>query len=342
MEKGTAKPKNAYKFWIVLLVIIGLIALASSFSGQEGILNIFGGVKRNKAPTDKQENMFYTKANYAISSDVIERSGFAFKNMGDQIVAVELSSGTRVDVSRITPRSARPILRFSEYAGNMYMFDGNDLYRTDITGETLRLTVIEPLDFAIMGDYIYAIKLHNDESRLFRYRLNGGYEEICFTYAIGGMWACDGKLLLERVKDDGAPYVVYDVTDQSSLDHVLPDGILDIQTDAEAIWYMMGAEDEKTLYRRPYDEQEDFEVMRGVYEDYIVGTEVLGLLTRQTDGLVVEVYHKQSGRVTQLDGKLFEADSRIDVSQTYVYVTQADGQTWYSPLEKENWKVLPV
>ena len=179
------RPTNAQsnKKYIILLVAVVFVAIVA-FIVTKGRLDISMAGKTMSRPTDKEENLAYGIQYRPSAAHVLQRDGIVVKSSGDKLTAKELSSGITLDATSIAERSDRPIERFSEYVGYFYMYDGETLYRTNVDGTNLKATVKNCLKYEPMGDYIYSLKLHRKQKRLFRCSIIGTYEKMLFKEGV--------------------------------------------------------------------------------------------------------------------------------------------------------------
>jgi hypothetical protein len=284
--------------------------------------------------------MFYSAANYSSSEVVVEKSGFAFLNLGNFISAVQLDSGIKIDVSNISKYSDAPIRRFSEYAGIVYMYDGETVYRTDIKGKNLRRTVLSALQYEVMGDYIYSIKLFRGKYRLFRCRLNGSSEQLLFRHEVSRFWAYNGNLIMECQDTDSSQYskfIFYNVVSGRSLDQLIPAGFTKICLDADGVYYAIPEEKSVSIFYRKYNEQIDTKIIDGYILDFAVGSGSLAVLVERNEKTGVLLLMKKSNTWTAMDSILFPIGSVIDLSQSNCYITSPDGKVWIARTGQPEW-----
>jgi hypothetical protein len=328
------------KLWAVLLVV-AFSALSVSYFNTGRFFSVFDRTRQINNPTDEQNKMFYTAVNYISSESVVEKIGFAFLNRGENIVAVQLDSGVKVDVSSIAQYNGATIRRFSEYAGIIYMYDGETVYRSNLKGENLRRTVLSTIQYEVMGDYIYSIKLYHGERRLYRCRLNGANEQLLFRHGVNRFWAYNGNLIMECSGGDNplyAKFIFYNVVNGKSIDQLIPAGFAKICLDAGGIYYALVRGNEAGIYYRKYNEQIDTKIFDGEILDFAIGSKGMAILAERNGQVEVLGSNKGSGAWAVLGDVLFPLGSMIDVSQTHRYITTPKGEVWITRTEPVEWK----
>ena len=232
---------------------------------------------------------------------MLERNGIVLKNVGDRIRAVELSSGIELDVTDLGDRSQAPIQDFSEYVSYIYMFDGETVYRSQLDGSELRATIEDCVQFEPMGDYLYSLQPADGALYLFRCSIIGTYEQKLFSEPFLDFFAYDGNLLLQR--EDGS-WWWYDVVTQDSADMALPEEAREIALDTQGALYLTDA---------------------GLGDGGACQAAVCG----------------SSGESpTLLEGQDFSPESDLDLSASYLFVTDETGTTYASPIDAPAWETL--
>lgn len=323
--------KKQKQIYILLLAVICLVAVVLFLRSDMSLSML---ANRQKAPRDSEENMLYSQEYIIESNHVLERNGVVLRNTGEQIQAIDLASGIVLDVSNIQERSEAPIVSFSEYVGYVYMYDGQTLYRANLDGSNLRATIKDCLKYVPMGDYIYSIKMHNDEPWMFRCSRTGSDEQILFDESISDFWASHGNLLY--TSGEGR-YHWYRLTDRQTLEHVLPDDACEIRLDAVGMLYLTEIDGVTTLVRRNYNEQSDTPVTDSEVVCYQTGPHHIAALCEQADNRVIEVYATDGTLVETFQQLPVSTVEGLDVSAENLFVTDAAGEVWYTPLTAENW-----
>lgn len=321
--KEPAHPSK--QFYLLLLLIVFALALGIYSITGNGLMQ--GRVE--KKPADQQENLAYGLRYIASSDHVLERDGIVLINLGDRVLARQLSSGVELEAGSIAQRSNQPILRIAEHVSYLYLYDGTDVYRIQIGGDgKVHTAVKDCLKFEPMGDYIYSIQEYRDARWLFRCSLIGSNEKRLFTHDTEDFWAYGGNLL---TLDSTGRYRWYDVVTQNSLEHDLPDGLSALSLDGSGILYLLDG----TLYRRSYLEQNDTFLSDEV-SDFAVGVENVVMLKQ--DGKIWSCQGDGSG-LRCLEGRCFSSEVKLDLSETAAFVTQPDGTIWTTPLDTVNWSL---
>ncbi|MCI8292212.1 MAG: hypothetical protein HFH53_01590 [Hespellia sp.] len=326
------------KYILILMAVIALAGVLYVVTG--GALDFSRLGKTEKLPTDKEENLAYGLAYRPASDHVLERDGIVLKSFGTMLRAQDLESGVCLDAASIEERSEKPIQRFSEYVGYFYLYDGETVYRTTVSGDKLRATVEDCLKFEPMGDYIYSLKMERGEKKLFRCSIVGTYEKRLFKESVEDFWAYGGNLLLQL--EDGR-YRWYDVITQETVEHTLPDTAREIALEGEHIFYLAADETTKhtVLYRRPCNLQEDKALPFSSVGDYCAAEGRIGANVQKEDGKNYAAWcQAEGGEVSMFGQKEFSAESEVDISSKHLFVTEPDGTTYYTPLEKEEWSIL--
>ena len=328
-----AQKTNSKRRDILILLAVVVIALAAYFLTRDQIGSLFSGGLDD--PTDDAENMYYSIENEISSAHVLERNGIVLKNVGDRIRAVELSSGIELDVTDLGDRSQAPIQDFSEYVSYIYMFDGETVYRSQLDGSELRATIEDCVQFEPMGDYLYSLQPADGALYFFRCSIIGTYEQKLFSEPFLDFFAYDGNLLLQR--EDGS-WWWYDVVTQDSSDMALPEEAREIALDTQGALYLTDA----GLYRMDYGSQEGTLLYEGSVADFAVGPHGLGLLLPTGDGGACQaaVCGSSGESPTLLEGQDFSPESDLDLSASYLFVTDETGTTYASPIDAPAWETL--
>ncbi len=333
---------KANKKSIVILLVVFVLAFAAAAFDKGSFFGLFNRTGRELAPKDSEETLFYTKLNACTSENVIERSGFAFKNQNGNISAVELASGVRVDI--ISPEGENSeYTKFSEYVSYIYLYDGEDLYRCGINGDHKVKLAEGVLDYELMGDYIYFLQEDNGENRLFRSILTGSNKKALFDFPVEAFLAYDGWLLMKK-GEEGSSQVwrEYNVLTQKSFDHRFDKGAHSFALDGGAIYYLTDeAGGGSALWRRDFTTAEDVKVAEGNIVKYRVGSSGIALLVGSGEGAAVKYIDKATMRGKKLEKRSFSAEDGLDLSAENIYVSDAGGTTHYSSVETEEWKTLP-
>lgn len=348
----------------VLLAVIVVISIGLSAFDDGKLFGFLGlGKKGNMAPSDNQENMYYTQFNYCTSENILERSGFAFKNTGNQVVATELNSG--ISVPSVT-YSNSGIKKYSEYVSYIYTLNGSDLYRSDINGKRNRILFKNIVDYELMGDYLYFIQStrssfsisdptrpHDPINVFYRSKINGGYKEEIFDLIPEYFWASSGNLAIQRLNKNGLNKLslfVYNVIKQKSAEVYLQatDRIIGLDLD-NLYFYRVEAETVSFFRRQLFGEIEEpiLILSKGKVIDTALGTTHLAILfaeegtnsaklfLQRIDDLRLIAFNKK------FDPPLYR-QPRLDISTMNVYLTTKENETVYSSLETEEWKVLEL
>lgn len=334
---------KANKKPIIILLVVFVLAFAAAAFDKGSFFGLFSRTGRELAPKDDEETLFYTKLNTCTSENVIERSGFAFKNQNGNISAVELASGVRVDITAPGEGESGEYVKFSEYVSYIYLYDGNDLFRCGINGDHKVKLAEGVLDYELMGDYIYFLQEDNGQTRLFRSILTGSNKKVLFDFAVEDFCAYDGWLLMKKGEEGSSQiWREYNVLTQKSFDHSFAKGAHSFTLDSGSVYYLTGeAGGGSTLWRRNFTTAEDSKVAEGNIVKYRVGSAGIALLVGGGDAAAVEYIDKATMRGKKLEKQSFSPGDGLDLSAGNIYVSNADGLTLYSPVESEEWKTLP-
>lgn len=323
MEKTVRPSKQSY---LLLLLIVFAVAW--------GIYSLTGGGllqgKVEKQPTDKEENLSYGLRYIPSSDHILERDGIVLINLGDLVLAKQLSSGVELEAGNISQRSSQPILRMAEHVSYLYLYDGTDVYRIQIGGDgKVHAAVKDCLKFEPMGDYIYSIQEYRGSHWLYRCSLIGSNEKRLFAHDAEDFWAYGGNLL---ILDSAGQYHWYDVVTQNSLEYTLPDGLSGLALDEYGILYLLNG----SLYRRSYLAQDDT-LLADEVSAFAAGAERIALLKQ--DG-TVWLCQSDGRALRYLDGKEFPPQTGLDLCGTAVFATQPDRTVWTTPLDTVNWDLV--
>lgn len=325
-----------------VLLLAGAMGLAvAAFILTKGRLDISMAGKTLSRPTDTPVNLEYGLSYQPSSEHILERDGIILKNYGAKIRAQEITGGICLDASGITDRSSNPILRFSEYVGYFYMYDGETLYRTNVDGSHLKAVIKDCLKYEPMGNYLYSLKQYHGRSRLFRCSINGAYEKMLFKEEVLDFWTYGGHLLM--LLADGT-YRYYNVLTQNLYIHTLPEGAANITLDSQGILYLLrdGTAGCPQLYRQDYLSDNTLSLTPLPVNLYSPGSGNIALLLSAPDtpGLRA-AWCKGDGSKMQIMKEMnFTSCASLDISGQHLFVTEEDGTTWYTPLARENWKPL--
>lgn len=327
---------------IVLLLVIAMAFIVSALD--KGVmLGLFDRTKRNKTPSDTRENLFYNRKKPCTSANVLDRSGFAFLNLRERIVAVQLSSGINITV--VNRGGDQGLYRkFSEYAGNIYLYDGESLWRTGIDGKRVSQIADGVLDYEPMGDHIYFLKIYQDEPRLFRSRLNGSGQEALFDHPVHAFRAFGGNILMlleERNGEREQRYTRYSVLDRRSMDLVLPAGAGEPELDGEALYYVAIVDGEQAMFRHTLSVDAAAEIIAQGFTAWEAGPDGIAMLMRDGDTGFLRYIDKETGDARDFLERRFSLAAAVDLSWDRVYVTEADG-VFHSSVAVEEWAILPV
>lgn len=327
---------------IVLLLVIAMALIVSALD-KGTMLGIFDRTRRNPAPADKPESLFYNRKKPCTSANVVDRSGFAFLNLRQRIVAIELASGIKVNV--VTgEESGAPYEKFSEYAGYIYLFDGDSLWRTGVDGKRVSHIADGVIDYEPMGDHVYFIKTYQDEPRLFRSWLNGSGQEVLFDFPVHEFRAFAGNLLMLREpRQDNREqrYTRYNVVDRSRADLALPAGATEPSLGETTLYYVVVDDGEPALYRRSLSARdESAELVGRGFLDWQAGPDGVAMLVPDGEGSRLRYVDGATGG-ERLSDRRFAFDAAVDLSWDRVYVTEVDG-IHHSPVSDEDWRSLPL
>ncbi|MDO4288203.1 MAG: DUF5050 domain-containing protein [Eubacterium sp.] len=334
MDKNTTVSNKRY-----ILVLIGvLIAAIVLFFLLRGTINLADIGKTVKNPTDTEDNLSYGKKYHPLSDNVLERDGIVIKNFGSSLKAQDLTTGVCVDACSIAEESEDSITCFSEYAGYFYMYDGKDVYRSVVNSpEELRTTIKDCLKFEPMGNYLYSLKIHNGEQRLFRCSITGAYEEMLFQDTIEDFWASDGNLFMQL---STGQYRWYDLISENTLEHTLPENAQSIVLDGDCIFYLSET-DNAVVYWRCCDASEDTALPFSSVIKYNAANGKVGLFISNSDGSVQAAWCRNDGSdVHVFQERFFSKESTVDISENHLFITEQDGKTWATSLEDESWYQL--
>lgn len=323
------------KYIALILGVVGAALLLSVLFRDKLDVTLIGKVTTN--PTDKEENLEYGKTYHPSSERIIQRDGVVVKNFGTELKAEDLESGVSVDAGNMKDKSKKEILKFSEYVGYFYMYDGETVYRITVNDpEKVHTAIKSCVKYEPMGNYLYSLREKNGKQRLFRCSVTGTNEKMLFKEEIEDFWAYGGNLLLQL--SDGQ-YRWYNVISENSLEHTLPKFVQNISLDQDNIYYLSDEnENDMRLYRRPCNSQEDTAFTFSSVSTYSAADGKIGLLLSSPDGSLKAAWCQADGtEECQFEGKVFPEDSQVDVSKDHLYVTEPDGTTWATELEKENW-----
>lgn len=325
------------------LLAIVLFAFIGASLDKGSLLGIFDRTRLNTSPSDEENNLFYSRKKPCTSANVLDRSGFAFLNLRDRIVAVELASGVTVTVVEKTPEQER-YRKFSEYAGYVYLYDGGTLWRTGIDGRRVSRIADEVIEYEPMGNYVYFLKLKDGTPRLFRSWLTGSGQEMLFKHPVHEFHAFAGAILMLREpRRQGREqyFTSYSVLDQRSVDLRLPAEAEHPWSDGRHLYYIVASGEERALYRRSLDGLESTEQVAEGFLDWQIGPDGIAMLVREGDGARLVYRDRQTLEVRRFEERLFPCDAVVDLSWDRVYVTERDG-VYHSPVDVESWSRLPV
>lgn len=293
-------------------------------------------------PTDKEENMVYSKAFRASSEHVLERNGIMLRAEGTELMAYAQAEDVVLNAGRIAERSSQPIQCISEYVGNFYMYDGTTVYRLQVGDDKLKTAVEKCLKFEPMGNYLYSLKNVKGELRLHRCNLNGSDEKILFKEPVLDFWAENGDLLMKLT--DGS-YRWYNVLNQNSYVHHLPEHAGSISLYGGNIYYLLPDEENhgiQTLYRVPCAAGATEKLTDTSVAAYCAGEGNCAVLYSdgEDENCKVSYIYTAANEKTDFNTRTFSKGSAVDVSAEHLFVTEPDGTTWYSSLNEENWQKL--
>lgn len=327
--KQLSDPAKSTKgiYWLLLLAAL-VVALGVYFLPEGRLLDFNMTGKGEKSPVDQEENLVYGTQYVPSSEHIVDRDGIILVNMGNKVLAKQLTTAVEIDAGSILQRSDRPIQRISEYVSYLYMYDGQTVYRTQIGKDSKLHTAVEDcLKFEPMGDYIYSLKEYQGACYLFRCSLIGSYEKRLFGKPVEDFWAYGGNLL---TLDSKGCYRWYNVVSQSTLDHILPSGVSDLTLDESGIIYLLNG----TLFQRPYSAQYDTVLAEQTVAFAADGQNIVLL---KEDG---QLYLLDGDSSICLAGRTFSRDVSIDLSDDYAFVTEPDGEIWFTVLNQINWKLV--
>jgi hypothetical protein len=336
MEQNSSSSNK--KYIVLLLAVIGIALILSSLL--QGKLDISSWGKTITTPTDEEDNLEYGKTYHPSSAQLLQRDGIVVKNFGTELKAQDLESGVCVKAGNMKSKSKKSIVRFSEYAGYFYMYDGKGLSRITVNDpEKVSTTIKSCLKYEPMGNYIYSMRKKDGSIRLFRCSITGADEKLLFKESILDFWASDGNLLLK--KEDGQ-YYWYNVVSGENKNHILPEDIHAISLDENQIYYLNKANSPDTvLYRRACDGSEDTALPFSSVVSYHAANGNIGFLLSQEDGTLRAAWcHSDGSNAVTLESKSFPAESSVDISPDHLYVTEPDGSSWVTSLDTEGWSEL--
>ena len=335
MDKANKKPLG--------LVLIGIIIIAVIlYFVTDGALNLKVMSKTRGAPTDKEENMAYNDNYRSLSENVLERDGIILRADGNELIfyalagkvatsdGSELKEDMQYSLTSIAERSELDIEQIGEYMGYFYMYDGKDVWRIHTTNPELKLTIENAIKFEPMGNYLYSIKDRDGQLWLHRCMVTGADEEYMFKESYVDFYAHSGDLLLER--PDGS-YMWYDVVTKNSFDRSLPADAEEICLYNQVIYYLR---DGKIYSSHVLSTSEDIFVDETI-ADYCIGEGYCAYITE--DGRLC-VLNMETKDCSEYSGMEFDAACAVDVSKHNVFVTDAEGRSWYSPLEEDSWNEI--
>lgn len=334
---------NKRKRTLAALLAIAIFAVVGASLDKGSLLGIFDRTRLNASPSDEENNLFYSRKKPCTSENVLDRSGFAFLNLGERIVAVELASGVNVTVVEKAPERER-YRKFSEYAGYVYLYDGDSLWRTGIDGSRVSRIADGVVEYEPMGNYVYFLKWKDGAPRLFRSWLTGSGQEMLFKHPVHEFHAFAGSILMLREprRQGRAQYFTsYSVLDQRSADLRLPAEAEHPWSDGRHLYYVVASGDERVLYRRSLDGSGAAERVAEGFLDCQVGPDGIAMLVREGNAARLVYQDRQTLEARRFDGRLFPCDSAVDLSWDRVYVTGKDG-VYHSPVKGESWRRLPV
>jgi len=325
------------------LALIGIVIIAVIlYFATDGALNLKTMSKTVSGPTDKEENMAYNELYRSLSENVLERDGIILRAEGNELIfyalagKVATSDGSQLQedmqytLASIAERSELDIEQISEYMGYFYMYDGKDVWRIHTTNPEIKLTIENCLKFEPMGNYLYSIKEKDGELWLHRCMVTGADEKYMFKESFVDFYLHSGELLLE--KPDGS-YMWYSVTTQDSFNRSLPSTAEDICLYENKVYFL----DEDKLYVSPCLSNDYDIFVDETIADYCIGEGYCAYITE--DGRLC-VLNMETKDCSEYSGMEFGADCAVDVSKHNVFVTDAEGRSWYSPLEEDSWNEI--
>ena len=343
MNQSNKKPPLA----LVLLVIV-ILGIALFFL-TDGKLDLSTMSKTRGTPSDKEENMAYNDLFRSVSDNTLERDGILLRAQGNELLfyalagkaatsdGSELMEDMQYTLTSIAERSDLDIQQISEYMGYFYMYDGEDVYRIHTTNSELKLTIADCLKFEPMGNYLYSIKDKDGELWLHRCMVTGADEEYLFKESFVDFWAHSGDLLLQRA--DGS-YMWYDVVTQNSYERSLPEDVENICLYERTIYFVHSENDETRLYKSHClsDEWEIF--IEEPIAGYCLAEGYCAYFVPGETGLTLKCLDLDTEQTTVYSGMEFTEGCAIDVSKNSLIVTDAQGRTWYTPLQEDQWKEI--
>lgn len=338
MGTKLTRSRKTYVGVLLVTVVAAMIAMIVT----DGKLDLSAMGRTRSTPTDKEENMMYCQRYRTSSLHVLERDGIILKADGTELTAYALAEQVSLNAGSISERSSRPIQSISEYVGNFYLYDGETVYRIPVGGGKLRATVKDCLKFEPMGNYIYSLKQKKDEVRLYRCSINGSDEKILFKQEVVDFWAQGGDLILKQT--DGK-YRWYNVLNQNSWIHDLPEDLLEISLYGGGIYYRKADAENggrMTLYRLPCESGEVRKVTEVPVVSWCVAEGNGAVLYEADDSGMCKVlwFGLDQERTTRFEAKMFPEGSVIDISSDHLFVTEPDNTTWCSPLDQEEWRKI--
>ncbi|MBQ1235482.1 MAG: hypothetical protein IIX72_00745 [Oscillospiraceae bacterium] len=334
MDKANKKPLG--------LVLIGIVIIAVIlYFVTDGALNLKTMSKTRGAPTDKEENMAYNDNYRSLSENVVERDGIILRAEGNELLfyalagkvatsdGSELMEDMQYTLTSIAERSELDIEQIGEYMGYFYMYDGKDVWRIHTTNPDLKLTIEDALKFEPMGNYLYSIKDRDGDLWLHRCMVTGADEEYMFKESFVNFYAHSGDLLLER--PDGS-YMWYDVVTKNSFDRSLPADAESICLYEQTVYYLR---DGKLCSSHVLSSNEDIFVDESI-RTYCIAEGYCAYITE--DGRLC-VLNMDTKDATEYSGMDFSG-CELDVSKNNVFVTDAEGRTFYSPLAEDSWNEI--
>lgn len=154
-------------------------------------------------------------------------------------------------------------------------------------------------------------------------------------------------------------YRYYHVLDGNSQVFALPSDASDIALCGEGILYLseQGHPGRTALYCRDFLSQKETEITfekdktkQVSVSDFVFGPGGIGVLLSGTskggmwdfdkDKLYAAWCSPDGRQVFWYSEKGFEPESRLDMGTKYLFITDADGVTWYTALERENWQAI--
>lgn len=321
------------KKYILLLLGVFIAAIVLFFL-LKGTIDLTEIGKTVKSPTDTEDNLSYGKKYHPSSNHILERDKIVIKNFGSELKAQDLATGTCVEACSIAEKSNETICYFSEYSGYFYMFDGKNVYRAVVnTPQQLRTTIENCIKFEPMGNYLYSLKEHHGERRLFRCSITGAYEEMLFQDTIENFWASDGNLLMQL---SNGHYRWYNLISQNNLEHTLPESAQNISLNGDYMFYLSKADG--VVYRRFCNSAEDTALPFSSVTNYNAANGKVGLLISNSDGRIQVAWCQSDGSSAHIfEDRFFSQESIIDIAENHLFVTEENGATWATSLDNEEW-----